>query len=59
MLEEHAASKHDEWLDSLQVMELLHISERTFYRLAKVAGWTRKKIGGRTYCLKSSVLANS
>lgn len=55
-LQEQTALQHDEWLDSLQVMELLNISARTFYRLAKVSNWTTKQIGGRKYYLKSSVL---
>ncbi|SDO47389.1 hypothetical protein SAMN05421820_11582 [Pedobacter steynii] len=58
MLQEQAALQPDEWLDSLQVMELLNISPRTFYRLAKVSNWITKQIGARKYYLKSSILAS-
>lgn len=45
------------WLTPKQIMtELLFIEERTFYRRQAEGNWKRKKIGGKWYYLKSSVL---
>ncbi|WP_157263021.1 hypothetical protein [Pedobacter steynii] len=56
MIQEQAPVPQEEWLDNLQVIDLLRISPRSFYRLVKVSNWKVKQIGGRKYYLKSSVL---
>lgn len=56
MLMQQASLPQEEWLDSLQVMQLLGVSERTFYRLVKVFNWKMKLIGKRKHYLKSSIL---
>lgn len=56
MLTQQAQFQQEEWLDNIQVMELLGISQRTFYRSVKVLNWEMKLIGTRKHYLKSSIL---
>lgn len=48
--------KGEVWLSKKQVMALLFIEERTFYRRKKKYCWTEKWISGTTYFLEESVL---
>ncbi|WEK20506.1 MAG: hypothetical protein P0Y49_05065 [Candidatus Pedobacter colombiensis] len=43
------------WLDNEEVMKLLFIERRTFYRRRSENLWVKKKIGGKWYYLKSSL----
>ncbi|RQO66487.1 hypothetical protein DBR43_30225 [Pedobacter sp. KBW06] len=52
----HIPLQPDEWLDKLQVMQMLSISSSTFYRLEKTSNWKMKLVGKRKYYLKSSIL---
>ena len=43
------------WLTKAQVMDLLCVSERTFYRLWRAGDWVDWKCGGTWRYLKSSL----
>lgn len=46
----------EEWLTKCKVMDLLCITESTFYRRLAVCNWERKRNGRSWYYLKSSVI---
>jgi predicted DNA-binding transcriptional regulator AlpA len=56
MLMKQVPFEQEEWLDNVHVMQLLGISESTFYRFVKILNWKMKLIGRRKHYLKSSIL---
>ncbi|MBB2150545.1 hypothetical protein [Pedobacter gandavensis] len=57
--QEPELKEEEVWLDNQGVMNLLKISPSSFYRKVKECAWKKKKIVGRTFYLKSSILEPS
>jgi hypothetical protein len=56
MRQKLAPAAHDVWLNKDAVMDLLCITESTFYRRLAESNWVRKRNGREWYYLKSSVI---
>lgn len=50
-----ALQQEEEWLDNRKVMDLLCISESTFYRRRNECNWAYEMIGRRKYYRKSAI----